>query len=140
MVTLEQIEQLDDKVKKVVERVKMLQKENHQLFVDNQNFATENQRLQKRIEEMERQMSTVSGTHDFLSKGIVDAINQLAALEEDSQNIVEDEKSTVDPVIVRHEEPVTTDHSASAEVVDALLVADVEQNSDEEESNTLDIF
>lgn len=77
MVTLEQVEQLDERVRKVISLIESLRHENARLFSENRRLLEENQRLEYHLQESERRSLALSGAQELLEKGLMGAIDRL---------------------------------------------------------------
>ncbi|MGL4524066.1 MAG: cell division protein ZapB [Spirochaetia bacterium] len=77
MVTLEQVEQLDERVRKVIALIESLRHENARLFAENRRLLEENQRLEYHLQESERRSLALSGAQEVLAKGLMGAIDRL---------------------------------------------------------------
>lgn len=124
MITLDQIKQLDHKVRKAIDKINTLKNENNMLQEKLDNY-------QLRIEELEVLIDTFKEDQSEIENGIIDALNQLDILED---NIVLPE---VDSELAQ-ESTKPAQESSGQIVVDSELTEETE-NSNKEESE-LDIF
>ena len=84
MVTLEQVEQLDERVRKVIGLIESLRHENARLFAENRRLLEENQRLEYHLQESERRSLALSGAQEMLEKGLMGAIDRLDSVSSES--------------------------------------------------------
>ncbi len=84
MVTLEQVEQLDERVRKVISLIESLRHENARLFAENRRLLEENQRLEYHLQESERRSLALSGAQEMLEKGLMGAIDRLDSVSSES--------------------------------------------------------
>ncbi len=77
MITLDQIKQLDQKVRKAIDKINSLKKENNMLQGKLDNY-------QLRIEELEVLIDTFKEDQGEIENGIIGALNQLDLMEEDT--------------------------------------------------------
>jgi chromosome segregation ATPase len=78
MITLDQIKQLDFKVRKAIDKINSLSSENNLLQEKLDNY-------QLRIEELEILIDTFKEDQGEIEDGIIDALNQLDILDDDSK-------------------------------------------------------
>ena len=132
MITLDQIKQLDHKVRKAIDKINTLKSENNMLQEKLDNY-------QLRIEELEVLIDTFKEDQGEIENGIIDALNQLDILED---NIVHPE---VDSELAQEspDEPgvdaETTEETAA--VIEESIEEDSEStDSSENKESELDIF
>ena len=89
MVTLEQVEQLDERVRKVIGLIESLRHENARLFSENRRLLEEGQRLEYHLQESERRSLALTGAQELLEKGLLGAIDRLDSV---SQEVASDAK------------------------------------------------
>ncbi len=77
MITLDQIKQLDRKVRKAIDKINSLKNENNMLQGKLDNY-------QLRIEELEVLIDTFKEDQGEIENGIIGALNQLDLMEEDT--------------------------------------------------------
>eukprot|EP01156_Anaeramoeba_ignava_P011008 Anaeramoba_ignava/a481596_5.p1 GENE.a481596_5~~a481596_5.p1 ORF type:complete len:140 (-),score=25.84 a481596_5:125-544(-) len=139
MITLDQIRQLDAKVRKAVERINDLKNENSILKAKLDGY-------EKRIEEFESLIDTFKQDQGEIENGIINALNQLDMLEDkilpESDSDSEEETESIEET-ASEEEPEIED-STDSEAEESSFEADSEQEPVEEENirteSELDIF
>ena len=93
MITLDQIKQLDVKVRKAVDKINSLKSENSLLQEKLDNY-------QLRIEELEILIDTFKEDQGEIEHGIIDALNQLDIIEDNTlvnEDITQKESTPADP-------------------------------------------
>jgi len=93
MITLDQIKQLDIKVRKAVDKINTLKSENSLLQEKLDNY-------QLRIEELEILIDTFKEDQGEIEHGIIDALNQLDIIEDNTlvnEEILQKESTSTDP-------------------------------------------
>ena len=127
MITLEQIKQLDHKVRKAIDKITTLKSENNMLQEKLDNY-------QLRIEELEVLIDTFKEDQSEIESGIIDALNQLDILEDnivppdaDSELAVEATEETNESIDTEETEDSNEDDSESTD-------------SSENKESELDIF
>ena len=134
MITLDQIKQLDQKVRKAVDKISTLKNENNMLQGKLDNY-------QLRIEELEVLINTFKEDQGEIENGIIDALNQLDILEDniDSQESTEPaQESTGQPDIdseIPEETAATVEETVNTEESD-----DSDKEKSESTESELDIF
>ncbi len=146
MITLDQIKQLDFKVRKAIDKINSLKSANNMLQEKLDTY-------QIRIEELEILIDTFKEDQGEIEHGIIDALNQLDILEDNiiapeenislKQDFTEDDKEISEPVqeeIVEIENPETSEEETEVEV-DNLQEDDSDSSDDSNDSEVeLDIF
>lgn len=97
MITLEQVEQLDDKVKKAVRLIEALRLENARLQKDRHQLEGEVALLQERLEASSSKAGALEGAQQMVERGIMHAIGLLSevdrASEEDEKEVLNEHQS-----------------------------------------------
>ncbi len=146
MITLDQIKQLDFKVRKAIDKINSLKSANNMLQEKLDTY-------QIRIEELEILIDTFKEDQGEIEHGIIDALNQLDILEDNiiapeenislKQDFTEEEKEISEPVqeeIVEIENPEPSEEETEVEV-DNLQEDDSDSSDDSNDSEVeLDIF
>ncbi len=146
MITLDQIKQLDFKVRKAIDKINSLKSANNMLQEKLDTY-------QIRIEELEILIDTFKEDQGEIEHGIIDALNQLDILEDNiiapeenislKQDFTEEEKEISEPVqeeIVEIENPEPSEEETEVEV-DNLQEEDSDSSDDSNDSEVeLDIF
>ena len=127
MITLDQIKQLDLKVRKAIDKISTLKSENSMLQEKLDNY-------QLRIEELEVLIDTFKEDQGEIENGIIDALNQLDILED---NIVLPEEDS-EPAQETSEQ-TDTGSEPEEESADTKEVSEQADSSNNAESE-LDIF
>lgn len=130
MVSLDQVEELDGKVKKAVGLIEALRAENARLFSENSRMAAELSDLQHMLNDLERKTSNLTDEQASVERKLLGAIDRLASVDEDGDMAGEtlpgapyDNKSYED--------------AATAEIIDADTVAAAQKEPD---NSGLEIF
>lgn len=118
MITLDQIKQLDVKVRKAIDKINSLKSENSMLQDKLDTY-------QLRIEELEILIDTFKEDQGEIEHGIIDALNQLDSLEE-SESVSEESSQR---------ETESSDTVEKAEESDSDIPEDKEE-SDQESTTT----
>lgn len=84
MVTLKQIEQLDERVRKAIGVIESLRHEKAGLLAEIRRLTEENQRLEYHLQESERRSLALSGVQEMLEKGLMGAIDRLDSVSGES--------------------------------------------------------
>ncbi len=129
MITLDQIKQLDHKVRKAVDKINTLKSENNMLQEKLDNY-------QLRIEELEVLIDTFKEDQGEIENGIIDALNQLDILEDNIVLPEEDSKlaqESSDQIVVDSELTVET-----TEVINESKDTEETEDSNKEESESAD--
>ena len=146
MITLDQIKQLDHKVRKAIDKINTLKSENNMLQEKLDNY-------QLRIEELEVLIDTFKEDQGEIENGIIDALNQLDILEDnivhpevDSELAQESTELAQESTGLEQESPEepgvdaeTTEETAA--VIEESIQEDSEStDSSENKESELDIF
>lgn len=130
MISLDQIRQLDQKVRKAIERIQKLTAENESLKLKLDGY-------EQRIEELQKLVSEYKEDQGEIEKGILKALDQLDILEDEietPEQSPEEPKADPEPGVYRKPEEVhTVDEAAGEESGD-----DAEE--EDQPSSELDIF
>lgn len=105
MVTLEQVEQLDERVRKVISLIEALRHENARLFSENRRLLEENQRLEYHLQESERRSLALSGAQELLEKGLMGAIDRLDSVSHEVMTSEESPAGSLSPGQRRQDDP-----------------------------------
>lgn len=125
MITLDQIKQLDHKVRNAIDKISTLKSDNSMLQEKLDN-------CQLRIEELEVLIDTFKEDQGEIERGIIDALNQLDILED---NIVRDEVDS-EP---KKESGIQPDKDSNDTEVTSTDDDDDEQDDDDEDSDTTEV-
>ncbi len=125
MITLEQVEQLDDKVKKAVRLIEALRAENARLQKDRHQLEVEVTALRERLEASSTKAGALEGAQQMVERGIMHAIDLLSEVEHDdegSEKLVENEQQPKNGDNVEHEHHSSeASHQSSSGEADANL-------------------
>jgi FtsZ-binding cell division protein ZapB len=132
MVTLEQVEQLDFKVKKAVGLIESLRVENSRLVAENNRLMSEITTLRNELQESSKNMDSLSDAQHMLEKGILGAIDQLTSIE-NNYNIET-------PVSVNVGEKKESSNNYSSDMEALPDVSEEEKAEDVKNQQPLDIF
>ena len=139
MITLDQIKQLDHKVRKAIDKINTLKSENNMLQEKLDNY-------QLRIEELEVLIDTFKEDQGEIENGIIDALNQLDILEDNIVHPEVDSELAQESTGLEQESPdepgvdaETTEETAA--VIEESIEEDSEStDSSENKESELDIF
>jgi len=134
MITLDQIKQLDIKVRKAVDKINSLKNENSLLQEKLDNY-------QLRIEELEILIDTFKEDQGEIEHGIIDALNQLDIIEDNTLVNEENLQQKITPEKI--EEQLVESDLAEAEVEDkteqqSSIIEEKEDNTDESTDSSTD--
>ena len=140
MITLDQIKQLDQKVRKAIDKIASLKNENNMLQEKLDNY-------QLRIEELEVLIDTFKEDQGEIESGIIDALNQLDILEDNIDPSKEDSK-VIDNLIEGDDSSEADDSNeqkSDNEIIDDPELPEsnidaVKTDSSENTESELDIF
>jgi chromosome segregation ATPase len=138
MITLDQIRQLDQKVRKAIDNINSLKNENKMLQEKLANY-------QLRIEELEILIDTFKEDQGEIENGIIEALIQLDVLEDNIASPDEDSEQTENSIEEESTE-ITQDSDTSTELVEdsgTKIEPDADNPEDNETPSTeveLDIF
>lgn len=124
MVTLEQVEQLDERVRKVIGLIESLRHENARLCAENRRLLEENQRLEYHLQESERRSLALSGAQEMLEKGLMGAIDRLDSVSSGENPSAADGDSGMPSVKVSPDKASNSAEDDPTAGLEALLVQD----------------
>ncbi|MCL2521107.1 MAG: hypothetical protein FWE37_08945 [Spirochaetaceae bacterium] len=81
MITLKQVEQLNQKIKRAIALIDMLRKENSDLVVANSRLLLDIETLQNDLKRSNARFNSLSDDQELLEQGIQGAIDQLTTVE-----------------------------------------------------------
>ncbi len=103
MVTVDQIKLLESKVRSAVDKIVRLKEENNSLRGALNKYES-------RIQELEKYISDFKDSQTEIEKGIVNALNQLDSLEDQTMESAQDEQAGTEPSLPQNpdgkEEPI----------------------------------
>jgi FtsZ-binding cell division protein ZapB len=137
MITLKQVEQLNQKIKRAIALIDMLRKENSDLVVANSRLVRDVDTLRQELKESNNRLNSLSSDQELIDSGFQGAMDQLSTVEEQISAHVPLTETPAE--LATHEELIPEENVNIPPKEDVIVVSKTEDIKEDKEQS-LDIY